>query len=508
MRRRLNAGSLLLGLASLLSVGIGQEEETAAPVDASLFKKDFDNCGRALFYTSLDPTTATKADFALIVKSQHRNVLNEEGVYQALIELDQTKGNPGTVDTIYSNQSMVARGYGKTDTWTRERLWPMTRGAVGGYASTDIHNNRPEETRITSIKREMLFGKCGTVEFADVCVRPAFTLGPSSTEQDGKIWLPPADKRGDIARALFYMQLRYGDEELDLRLTDCPPFNGKMAYLSQLLEWHADDPVDDNEFNRNTNACRYWQGNRNPFVDYPDLVAKFYGQPQAIEPNTRTYQSCLNVPTQAPTAEQNECSLLQPGDIFLLRIEIPGGLELYMTDNPWTGISFASVEGVIKLTVPSGGYKAGETFGFGPDLGKDQKWVREEGEFNIGTMGDSIFLYCHLGDSSIRPLVGYTNSNEWAKPGLDLEDYGSTLSALPDELKDVGSIALPHLDNYKYEGPDVAEKKDLQKYMMDPTNWRGNDDGLGDQGGSQMAATHWSAMLVSLFVAVAGYTLL
>ena len=134
--------------------------------------------------------------------------------------------------------------------------------------------------------------------------------------------------------------------------------------------------------------------------------------------------------------------------------------------------------------VPSAGIKAGEQFGFGFDFGKDEKWVREEGIFNIGTAGDSVFLYCYTGDSVINPLVGYSNNNAWAPEFMSEEEYGSEKSALPPQLKNVGSVVLPHLDNYRYEGPEVGEKSELQKYMMDPYNWKGNDEGLGDQGGS------------------------
>jgi hypothetical protein len=152
------------------------------------------------------------------------------------------------------------------------------------------------------------------------------------------------------------------------------------------------------------------------------------------------------------------------------------------------------------LTVPPGGYKAGEQFGFGFDYGANQAWVREEGEFNIGTMGDSVILYCLLGDSSIRPLVAYTNYNDWSPPGLSADEYGSQKSALPDELKTFGSVHLPHLDNYKYEGPEVGDKKQLQEFMMQVENWKGSDEGLGDQGGSR--AVSCRATLTSLIALV------
>ena len=113
-------------------------------------------------------------------------------------------------------------------------------------------------------------------------------------------------------------------------------------------------------------------------------------------------------------------------------------------------------------------------------------------------MGDSVMLYCYLGDSSIRHLVAYTNYNDWSPPGLKADEYGSQKSALPDELKTVGSIHLPHLDNYRYEGPEVGSKEDLQQFMMKPENWKGTDEGLGDQRGSR--AVPCSALMTTFAV--------
>ena len=67
------------------------------------------------------------------------------------------------------------------------------------------------------------------------------------------MFLPPGNQRGDIARAIFYMDLRYdGDDEsnvVNLVVTDCPEElpESSMGYLSQLLQWHMDDPPDERE---------------------------------------------------------------------------------------------------------------------------------------------------------------------------------------------------------------------------------------------------------------------
>eukprot|EP00957_Ditylum_brightwellii_P142420 10850790-Ditylum_brightwellii.AAC.1 len=79
------------------------------------------------------------------------------------------------------------------------------------------------------------------------------------------------------------MDVRYdgNDNGLDLVLTDCldPNENNQLGYLSQLLKWHEEDPVDDAERTRNMKVCEAWQGNRNPFVDYPELASSIFGTP-------------------------------------------------------------------------------------------------------------------------------------------------------------------------------------------------------------------------------------
>jgi hypothetical protein len=82
--------------------------------------------------------------------------------------------------------------------------------------------------------------------------------------------------RGDIARAVFYLSMRFND----LSVVDGFPENtGQLGDLQTLLQWHLDDPVDDFEMNRN-NIVYTWQNNRNPFIDYPELANYIWGNNQ------------------------------------------------------------------------------------------------------------------------------------------------------------------------------------------------------------------------------------
>jgi endonuclease I len=89
--------------------------------------------------------------------------------------------------------------------------------------------------------------------------------------------------KGDVARMLFYMAVRYEgeDEEPDLELVDAVESDNSKkpehACLSTLQQWHASDPVDSNESRRNDLIYRKYQKNRNPFIDHPEFVAMIWG---------------------------------------------------------------------------------------------------------------------------------------------------------------------------------------------------------------------------------------
>jgi len=107
---------------------------------------------------------------------------------------------------------------------------------------------------------------------------PAHAEAPlCSTDADS--WEPPWFDRGNIARSLFYMAIRYtGDaaNEPALVLTDDTVLinsaSSYMGKLSTLLAWHEADPVDTSEQMRNDQVYSLYQTNRNPFVDHPEWV--------------------------------------------------------------------------------------------------------------------------------------------------------------------------------------------------------------------------------------------
>jgi hypothetical protein len=99
-----------------------------------------------------------------------------------------------------------------------------------------------------------------------------------TTGYSGDVFEPIDEFKGDVARAMLYFAVRYeanfDDNSWDDFNNTNDPRNGtrdqfyEQWFIDLLLDWHALDPVDQKEINRN-NAIFNFQGNRNPFVDNP-----------------------------------------------------------------------------------------------------------------------------------------------------------------------------------------------------------------------------------------------
>ncbi|WP_409253930.1 endonuclease [Bacillus sp. SCS-153A] len=196
---------------------------------------------------------------------EHR-MLSYGDVWGALRETDEDPDNPDNVILLYTgrSQSKLLNG-GGADEWNREHVWAKSHGGFGTAqgAGTDLHHLRPADTTVNSSRSNLDF---------DIGGSPHTEAKGNFSDSDS--WEPRDEVKGDIARMLFYMAVRYeGDDgELDLELNDrvengSKPLHGK---LSVLLKWHELDPVDEREMRRNELIFTNYQGNRNPFIDHPE----------------------------------------------------------------------------------------------------------------------------------------------------------------------------------------------------------------------------------------------
>ena len=100
-----------------------------------------------------------------------------------------------------------------------------------------------------------------------------------------KVFEPDDEYKGDFARIYFYMVTCYksdvanwpGCDQLDYQDNQYKAFSDWS--IQMLMEWHRADPVSQKELIRNEGVYEK-QGNRNPFVDHPELAEYIWGTKQ------------------------------------------------------------------------------------------------------------------------------------------------------------------------------------------------------------------------------------
>lgn len=112
----------------------------------------------------------------------------------------------------------------------------------------------------------------------------SFRMDSKDESQYDWICFEPAEEyRGDFARTYFYVATAYadlpfgaGNADYQRYLTDSTYFVFKPWLVEVLLDWHRADPVSEKE-RRRAETVFSIQGNRNPYIDYPDLVEYIWG---------------------------------------------------------------------------------------------------------------------------------------------------------------------------------------------------------------------------------------
>ncbi|MBD3107741.1 endonuclease [Bacillus sp. AGMB 02131] len=223
------------------------------------------------YYRTAVNKTGSELKAALHNIIKEHTKLTYSQVWDALKETDEDPANSNNVILLYANKSISkSSNGGNVGQWNREHVWPQSHGNFGTNAGpgTDLHNLKPEDVQANSSRGNKDFDNGGQKNRFCECY----------TDSDS--WEPPDHVKGDVARMMFYMAVRYeGAGELDLELVDYTGTgsNPILGKLSTLIEWNELDPVDDFERNRNNIIYSKWQHNRNPFIDYPEWAEEIWG---------------------------------------------------------------------------------------------------------------------------------------------------------------------------------------------------------------------------------------
>ena len=217
--------------------------------------------------------------------------LKAYGTWQALPFTDRKAG--GVVWDMYSNcvryypNKLGDSGCSLNIEHCLPKSW---WGGTVNEAYKDLYNLNPSDQRANSQKSNY---PPGHVKNADKFDNGSFRIAKANTSGYGYIcWEPAPEYRGDFARTYFYMATAYEY----LKWTAYPQFISDATYLmfsdsiqKVLLNWHRADPVSEKELCR-ADQISSIQGNRNPYIDYPELVEYIWGDQkgQAVDLNTLT----------------------------------------------------------------------------------------------------------------------------------------------------------------------------------------------------------------------------
>ncbi|MGN0032811.1 MAG: endonuclease [Candidatus Limimorpha sp.] len=156
------------------------------------------------------------------------------------------------------------------DCYNREHLWAQSWTNDDIYHKTDIHHVFPTDGYVNGRRSNYPFGEVGNAEWIS---QNGGRLGScTTTGYSGTVFEPIDEYKGDIARALMYVSVRYYSEDGSWKSTDMTNKSEIKSWaIEMLLRWHEEDPVDQKEIDRNDEAFIV-QKNRNPFVDYPEFA--------------------------------------------------------------------------------------------------------------------------------------------------------------------------------------------------------------------------------------------
>lgn len=210
--------------------------------------------------------------------AQGQAPLSYAELWSALAETDADPDDPARILLFYSGRSHpvddkrsdALNPGGYTDhSWNREHVWPRAKGFRNArdLAHNDLHHIRATDAWCNERRGNLDFDDGG--ERLKTC---------AARIREGRSFEPRDAVKGDVARMLFYMDVRYNGEGglPDLRLVDRVGTGGaELGRLCTLLRWHEQDPVDALERRRHDRIVAI-QGNRNPFVDTPSLAARVY----------------------------------------------------------------------------------------------------------------------------------------------------------------------------------------------------------------------------------------
>ena len=248
------------------------------------------------YYAGADGKSGEALRSALNSKINSHTTVSYDAL-KYLFKWTDTYNNEGTtIDDIYS---FCDPAY--TETWcsgtcgyNREHSVPKSWFGEASPLYSDAFHLYPTNCYVNSYRGNEPFGECsGGTKCTTNGVQAKGRKGTSTfAGYSGTVYEPDDEFKGDLARTYFYMVTCYMSSNFTQAEGGRAMFTytDKKAQLTQysidlLLKWHRQDPVSARELARNEviygntdlNKGTYKQGNRNPFIDYPEMAEYIWG---------------------------------------------------------------------------------------------------------------------------------------------------------------------------------------------------------------------------------------
>ena len=157
------------------------------------------------------------------------------------------------------------------DCYNREHSWPQSWFNEQTTPRCDMHHIFPTDGFVNGKRGNNPFGEVRTASWTSV---NGSKLGSCKTSgYSGTVFEPIDAYKGDFARALMYMSVRYYSEDTTWSTSGMTNKSEIKSWAIQMLmRWNEQDPVSQKEINRNNIIYNNYQHNRNPFVDHPEYA--------------------------------------------------------------------------------------------------------------------------------------------------------------------------------------------------------------------------------------------
>lgn len=247
-----------------------------------------------------------------VAKTGYTSGLSYDGLWTVYCSIDLNSS--GKVWDMYSNATSYTCGgsaeganYSKEgDSYNREHSIP--KSWFGGSKSantpgTDLFHVVPTDGYVNNMRSAYAFGEVSSASYTSQsgCKKgtpKSITISNSILNKSGSstqsctastVFEPMDEFKGDFARGYFGTMIKWANGDYQKFTTaegaqifntayDAAHYYGLTGYgVALLLKWHREDPVSQKEIDRN-NGIQTNQGNRNPFIDYPELVEYIWGE--------------------------------------------------------------------------------------------------------------------------------------------------------------------------------------------------------------------------------------